>query len=102
MDDLRSGDVGGHQVGGELDPAEVQAQAVRQGPDQQGLGEAGNTLDDAVPLGEDRDEQLLDNLVLSHDDLADLCPELFKARLHTLDGAEVRFLCHRLDLSFLN
>ena len=96
MDDLRSRDVGGHEVRRELDPVEVQPQAIGQGSDQQGFRKARDSLDDAMPAGEDGDEQLLNNLVLSHDDLADLGPELVNALLHALDLTQVCFLCHQV------
>ena len=89
VDDLRAGDVGGHEVRGELDPVEIQPQAVSQRPDQEGLGEAGNALDDAVPAGEDSDEKLLNDIFLANDDLADFCPELVKALLHAFDFSQV-------------
>ena len=89
VDDLRAGDVGGHEVRGELDPVEIQPQAVSQRPDQEGLGEAGNALDDAVPAGEDSDEKLLNDIFLANDDLADFCPEFVKALLHAFDFSQV-------------
>jgi hypothetical protein len=37
LDDVRAGDVSGHQVGRELHPAELHRQRARQGPSHQGL-----------------------------------------------------------------
>jgi hypothetical protein len=55
LEDFRAGDVGRRQVRGELDAAEVQRQALRQGRDHQRLGQAGDALEDAVAAAEQRD-----------------------------------------------
>ena len=57
--DLRSGQVGGKQVGGELDAAEGQGQGLGKCPDGPGFGQAGNTFDQDMPPGEERDDQPL-------------------------------------------
>ena len=48
FDDVRAGDVRGHQVGRELDALEDQAQRLRDGADHQRLGRAGQAGDQAV------------------------------------------------------
>ena len=85
LDDLGAGDVGGHQVGRELDAAEVERQASGQRRDHQRLGEAGHADQQAVAAGEDRDEELVDDLVLADDDLRHLVfqrPEGLDKALH--------------------
>ena len=72
VEHLGAGDVGRHQVGRELDALERQVEDLRDGLDQQRLGESGHAGDQAVPAGEERDEHLIDDLVLPDDDLADL------------------------------
>ena len=67
-----AGDVRGHQVGCELDPPKRQLQDLGNGAHQQRLGQPGNSLEQAMPTGEQRDQQLVNNLVLTDNRLADL------------------------------
>ena len=72
LDDLGAGDVGRHQVGRELNAAEVERQALGQRRDHQRLGQARHAFQDAVAAAEQRDQQLLDHLVLADDHAAKL------------------------------
>ncbi len=72
VEDLGAGDVGRHQVRRELDALEVEVEDVGERLDEQRLGEARHAGDEAVAAGEERDEHLLDDLVLPDDDLAQL------------------------------
>ena len=66
---VRAGDVGRHQVGRELDPPERQRQRIGQRLDEQRLGQAGDTDEQAVPAREQRHQQMIDDLLLTHDGL---------------------------------
>ena len=55
--DLRSGQVGGEQVGGELDAAKREVECLGQGTDRPRLGEARHALDQDVAAGQERDHQ---------------------------------------------
>ena len=70
--DLGAGEVGGQQVGRELHACEVGLQPRRQRADRGGLGQAGRALDQQVAIGEQRDQQALDQRRLA-DDLAREC-----------------------------
>ena len=72
VEDFGARDVRRHQVRRELDPLEVQMEDVGEGFDQQGLRQAGNARDETMSPCEQRDEHLLDDLVLADDDLAQL------------------------------
>ena len=72
VEDLGAGDVGRHQIGRELDALEVEIEDVGERLDEQRLRQAGHAGDQAVAAGEERDQHLLDDLVLSDDDLAEL------------------------------
>ena len=72
VEHLGAGDVGGHQVGRELDPLERQVENLRDRLDEQCLGESRHAGDQAMPAGEERDEDLIDDRILPDDDLADL------------------------------
>ena len=76
FDDLGPGDVGGHQIGRELDAFEGEAQGLRDGPYQQRLRQARQAGDQAVSAYEYGDQDLLDDLVLPHDDFAELVEDL--------------------------
>ena len=65
-------DVGGQQVGRELDAGERAADDAGQRLDRQGLGQAGHALEQAVAPGEQAHEQALDGAVLADDHLLDL------------------------------
>ena len=71
VENVGAGDVGGHQVGGELDTVELGAEDVGQGADEQGLGDAGHAFDQRVLVGEHGDERLVDHVLLADDDFAD-------------------------------
>ena len=64
--------VGGQQVGGELDAVESARDGRREGPHRQGLGQPGNSLEQDVAIGEEPDEQALDHGMLADDHLAQL------------------------------
>ena len=67
-----AGHVGGHQVGGELDASEGTVQRPGQGAGQGGLAHAGHILNQHMPPAQQRDEGILDGLLLSDDDLCDV------------------------------
>jgi len=64
-------DVAGQQVGRELDALELDAEGGAEGFDEQGLGEAGHAFEEDVAVGEEGDEQALNDGVLADDGFAD-------------------------------
>ncbi len=86
LDDLGAGDVAGHQVGRELDAAELQVQGPGQGGDGERLGQAGHADRQAVAAGEQADHHFLDHLVLPDDDLVNLALEQLAGPLDALHG----------------
>ena len=64
--------VGGQQVGRELDALEARLDAGAQGLDGQGLGEAGHAFEQHVAVGEQADEQAVHEVFLADDDAAQL------------------------------
>ena len=85
LEDLRPGDVGGHEVRRKLDTLKCHMEQLRQGLDQQGLGQTGRPGHEAVPAGEDRDEQMFDHVTLTDDDLAQLGTEALPGLFDLLD-----------------
>ena len=80
LDHLGAGDVGGHQVGRELDAAELERQGVGQRADHQRLGQPRHAHQQAVPAGEHRHQQLLDHLLLPDDHPAELLGDAGRPR----------------------
>ena len=70
--DARADQVGGDEVGRELDPLELAADRLGQGLDGHRLGQARHALDEDVAARQQRDDQPLEQVVLPDDDLLDL------------------------------
>src|SRR5437588_163827 len=71
-DDVGPGDVGGHQVGRELDPRERELESFGERADEEGLTEAGCSLEQDVTAREEPDEHAQDDVVVADDDLLHL------------------------------
>ena len=89
--DAGTDDVGGHQVGRELDAGERAADHLGERLHRQRLGHAGNALEQHVALGEQADEHPLDQQVLADDDPLDLEDRAFQGvhlglQVHGLEG----------------
>ena len=67
VQELGPRDVRGHQVGGELDAVEAEVQGFGEAGDEERLREPRHPLEEAVAAGEQGDEELVDDLILSHD-----------------------------------
>ena len=84
--DARADQVGGHQVGRELDALERAAHRARQRLDRQRLGEAGHAFDQQVSLRQDRHQHALEEMVLADDDLLDLVEDALHLALRLPRG----------------
>jgi hypothetical protein len=94
LDDLGAGDVRRHQVGCELDSLESERERPGQRADEECLREAGNADEHTVTAGENGDEKLFDDLVLSDDDAPDLGSHAVVSVSEPLQRGEV-FMCRR-------
>ena len=72
IEHVGAGDVRGHQVGSELDPLEADIQDPGDRADDQGLGQARHTHQQAMTSGENRRQHLVDHRVLADDHLVQL------------------------------
>ena len=72
----RADEVGGDQVGGELDPAVGTAEYRREGLDGECLGQSGDSFEQDVAAGEQADQQPLEHRVLPDDHAFDLVKRL--------------------------
>ena len=86
--DLGAGQVGGKQVGGELDPAEREVEGLGQGPHRSGLGEAGHAFDQNVAAGQERDHQPFEQGPLADDQGLHPLDEPDQSLLGRTDGVE--------------
>src|SRR5207248_10325522 len=80
--DPRADEVGGHEVGGELDALELTADRLRDGLHGERLREAGHAFHEEMPAREKRDEDALEQMVLADDDLLDLEEEPARVGRH--------------------
>ena len=78
-------DVGGHQVGRELNAVEPQVDGLGQLLDEQRLGQARHAAQQAVPAGQERDQDLADDALLADDRLGQLA---FEPAGHLRDALE--------------
>lgn len=75
--DRDASDVGGQQVGRALDPIEGASARDGQRPDEDGLGDSGDVLEQDVAAGDEGGEGVLDDLRLVHDDGLDIIQDIF-------------------------
>ena len=80
VEDPRADDVGGHQVGGELDALELAADRLGERLHRHRLGEPGHALDEEVAAGQQGDDHALEQRVLADDHPLDLVEHLLERR----------------------
>jgi hypothetical protein len=85
LEDFRARDVRRHEVGRELHALELQVENLRERFDEQGFGQTGCAGDQAMTAGKESDENLLHDLTLADDDLAEFLLNLGVARPELLD-----------------
>ena len=76
LHDHAADDVGGHQIGRELDAGVAQAQGAREGAQQRGLAEAGDAFQQHVAGREQADQNAIDDALLADDDFGDFVADL--------------------------
>jgi len=74
--DLGTGDVGGQEIGGELDTRQFRIQVLRQALDGSGLCKAGQALDEQVAIGEQTKQQPLNHRILADNRLPDTLAQI--------------------------
>jgi len=74
-EDHGADDIAGEEVGGELDAFELDAEGGAEGFDEEGFGETRHALEEDVAVGEEGDEQALDDGILADDGFADFVAE---------------------------
>ncbi len=71
LDDFGAGDIGGHEVGRELDAVERDVDGAGDGLDHERFGKPRHADHQRMTACEDRHEQVIDDFLLADDDLAD-------------------------------
>jgi hypothetical protein len=89
LNDVCAGDVGGHQVGRELDAVELELEHLGQRLDQQGLRQTRHPDDETVAADKERLQHQLDDVGLADDALAELGDDLLAADLHLVGKGDV-------------
>jgi hypothetical protein len=87
--DLGAGQVARQQIRGELDPVEIGLDPGGEGLDGTGLGESWGTFHQQMAVGEQRDQQPLDQDLLADDVLADAPAQRLKLGLDQVLGGIV-------------
>ena len=82
-----AGDIGRHEVGGELDARHVDVERARQRSHEERLGHARHALEQGMPAGDESDDETGDRSVLTDDGLADFSLEGQEGLLGVLLGA---------------
>ena len=67
LEDLGAGDVGGHEIGGELDPVERHREELGEARDHERLRQPRHPLENAVPLAEQGGEEEIEDVLLADD-----------------------------------
>ena len=83
--DRHAHDVGGQQIGRELQPAEVATEREGERAHERGLAAAGQIVEEDMAAGEDGHEDQFDLAVLADDDFLGLCLEtsgILSERIH--------------------
>ena len=89
LDDVGAGDVGGHQVGGELDAVELEMEGFRDGGHEECFGETGNTHEEGVAATEETNGESLDDVLLTDDDLAEFRLECLVGAAEFIDRGDI-------------
>src|SRR3984957_18049888 len=86
FDDVGPRYVGRHQIGGELDAPETEAECLRDGPHHECFGRTGQPGNQAVATDEQGGEDLIEHFILADDDLPHLGENAVTDRIKPLDA----------------
>ena len=88
FEDFGADDVGGHQVGGELDAALVKAENTAERGRKLGLGKTGRADQQGMATRQNGGERELDHFLLAENDLANGFPDLYQAFARPLEAVQ--------------
>src|ERR1700733_1291596 len=78
LDDPAAYDVGGHEVGSELNSRILEMQYASERPQQSGLAEARDAFQQHVAASQEADQDPIDHMLLADNDLADFLAHLIE------------------------
>ena len=88
-----AGDVGGHQVRRKLNAVEFQIEQPSDRIHKQRLGQTRSPRNQTMPAGQQRNQQLLDNILLADNDLGQFTVDLFTKTAELRDQFTFAFRC---------
>ncbi len=89
--DVRAEDVGGHEVGRELDAVEGHVERLAERADEERLAEAGHAFEQHVPAAKQRDQGVLNDGRVADDDFADF---VLERGVGVAEGLDLGFGAH--------
>jgi len=89
LQNVSAGNVAGHEVGSELDAAELQRHRRSDGAHEQCFREAGHAHQQRVATTENGNDHFLDNLILADDDFAEFATQLGVETAEAVDGSYI-------------
>ena len=89
LENVGAGDVGGHQVGRELNAVKLERHDLRERINDRRFGQTGNAHQEAVTAREDANEQLFDNRFLPDDYFADFGAHFGIGIAQLIDGGDI-------------
>ena len=90
FDNVRSGDVGRHQVGSELNALEFQIQSIRDGFDQKRFCQTRDTRNHGMSTHKKRGEHLVDDAILADDLFTDFLKNHIVRSFQLLQNSDIR------------
>ena len=94
LNDVRADDVGGHQIGRELDARELQVEHIRQRVHEAGLADAGDAFEQHVAARQQAGDRAVDDLLVTDDAAPDFAGDAAESFAELVDGLCDRRSCH--------
>ena len=91
IEDARADQIGGHQVGGELDALEAAMHGLRQGGDRQGLGQARHAFDQKMAAGQKRHDNPLQEMILADNHLLHFIKKMLQLAMRVASYPDLFF-----------
>jgi hypothetical protein len=94
LNNLGAGNVRRHQIGSELDAIELERQRFSERSHKQRLGKTRDPHEQAMAACEQRDQQLLHDVMLPHDGFRELVPQMSEGFMELGDSASIVLFLH--------
>ena len=94
FDDFRTGDIGRHQIGRELNAFEIQMKDFCDRRNQKGLRQSRDAGDDGISTTEHRHHHLIDNVILTDNYFADFSVDPLQLHMEAFNCFEILLLLY--------